>query len=378
MKQKNNKVGFWESHLLKSYYNIPQSFIDKAREASVEISSAEIVELYLSIDKKSGFLSVYSDAIKSGVGINFDGAKDIYGIRKNDKIELPSFLTYILRLGRWKSKESTFSRLLSFLVKTKKKEVKFSPDELKQLYSEDRDISSITSALIKAKEDGVELNSTQVKTLFYSKNEPEEMLKFLITSKNEKLNIGINELRTLFINNISLQKLISVKQMLKTANISISFPVLVPLLDKDINIIACIKILKTAKTACEKVLKTHEDIFDKETTHLLANEYVVNGKTAFKKQLSEYILTKNLLEDPALLYENFVKAKEDGFKIHLSLIVDFVKYSYSADIYKVVDAYLIARKNGRYARFKHIAKLAEHEINTKKLIDAQIKSGADE
>ncbi len=369
------KIGIWKYLMLSLHFNIPEKFIKKALQAKVEITPEEIMELYLSIDKRSGFLTAYSDAIKNGVNLNFEGAKQIYAIRKTDKIKFPTFYGFIKGFFASKGKASTFSTLLGFLVKTKKKEVKFSADELKTLYKEDRNLKEITAALLKAKEDGVELNSKEIKTLFYGNKEQNDLLNFLIQSKEETLKIGTNELRTLYLNNINIKKLIHVKQMLKKANLDLSFPALIPLLDDDVNIIACIKILKATKAVCIKKLKIFP-FLDQVACNTLANEYVIYGKSAFKKKLSAIILEKNILEDPALLYQFLVKAKDDSFKIHLSLIIDFVKYSYNADINEVVKAYLTARKNGRYAKFKHLAKLAEREINTASLIDAQINSGA--
>ncbi len=342
---------------LQFRYRVPFEFILKAkreaRRTNIKISCSDISEMYFDIENKSKLFGSHIKANKATVNLSLQDAKRIYAERKGTG--------------------SNFEALIDYLIKTKKHDVKFSVDELIELYRNNRNLAKITDGLIKAKAEGVNLSGSEIKTLFYRKKEYEKILEYYITAKKEGLNLELTNIRVLFLKNIDIIKAINVSRTLKRENLRIPFKVLSELLEDKINVTKCIKILQKAKKSCIEDL-LNENLFDEQVCENLANTYVILGKEKFKKEVSELIVNLNRLDDPAELYHKLVTKESYGFKITLEIIKEYLNFDFTADIDEITKAYLKARTNGLYITFEQLAKLAEVKVNVQEFVDAKIKS----
>lgn len=342
---------------LRLVYKIPRKYIRSAKKKAwnngIRITCNDIAELYFDIEKKSKLFESKIRANKATVNLSLEDAKRIYAERK-----LPS---------------SDYGKLIEFLIKTKKEDVKFTVDELIDLYRDDRNIKEITEALIKAKKEGIIASASDIKTLFYYKDENKLLLEYFVISQKEGLGLASNNLKVLFLKNIDITKALNVLRSLKMLKLQVPFPILVELLDEKVNVTKCMKILSKAKKVC-KADMISLNIFDDKISETLSNIYVIEGKDKFKKELSDVIVNTNRMFNPDEIYYDLVASESEGFKLSFEMFKKYIGFNFKADIEEIAKAYLKARKNGLYVTFNQLARLAELGVDVHSFVNAQINS----
>jgi len=342
----------------KSANIFPNSFSrakNIAKKSGYNLTMQEIQELQNEINHENIITNSIISASKSGINISLKDAEKIYLASQNSKI--------------------SYKELVDSLIITKKAEQSFLLEDLLKLTKEKQNIKKITEAIISAKKDGIIFSANEIKTLFY-KDDSEylNLTKQLSIAKSEDIELDAKQIKILYLKNISIQRAIEILRIAKQEELTLPFNILVNLLKDKINIIKCLKILSKAKKASYAELQ-NSGMFDSEVNDLLANTYVIEGKEEFKKKLSDKILSNKKMLDPAEVYYSLVKSKSKGFKISLDTIQDYITFGYTSDLEKIHDSYLYARENGLYLSFKHLALLAEKNVDVLNFVNAQINSG---
>ncbi len=324
---------------------------------------------------------------REGYQISYEEIEDLYNLKKTQNIEeyikskkakkITSTNMAVKMFNNKKESTDSFFKLIEFLSKNRKVLSHLSIDELIKLQSEGYNAENIAKVLLRAKKGGLNINADQIKKLFYSQQTNEELLAQFVTIKKQFPSIRSKDIKTAFMKNINLHKMVNVTNLLNSEDIKLPYNVFIDLLKDDINIVKAIRILSQAKKNSVKELKKHK-LFNDRLNNRLANVYTIEGKERFKKVLSMSILEKNFLIDPVKLYYKLVKSEEQGFKITLHTIREFLSFSFTPDIDMITESYLIARQKGLYITFQQLAKLAEKNIDVRSFIDAQIKSRSDD
>lgn len=327
------------------------------RNEGVMMTFSDIEELYFDIDKKSDFLSTLSRANKFGVNISVADAKRIFSIRN--------------------SPDTSFQQLIELLTEAKKADIKLTVDELIKIYSEGRDINQIIRRVVRLKKEGYKANPNDIKSVFYGNGQATKLLENFIKSKKINPEITSSQIKSVFVNGSQPEKFYNVIKLLKKENISVPFHILLNLMKEDTNIIKGVKILSKAKKSTLGELSLYKH-FDEDTNNKLSNIYVIEGKEKFKKSLSNELIKRGIMIDPAEMYDELVKSENNGFKVNLETIKDYLSFHFRPGITEITDSYLKARNNNLYVTYKQLAQLAEKEIDVKQFVDAQIKSGSDE